>query len=76
MEEYRPGVEQALTILAIHSMDFVRGMRTDPEATLEAYGFALNPAEMRFVRNYLAENASLDDAEIVDLLQQPQPMGR
>jgi hypothetical protein len=76
MEEYRPGVEQALTILAIHSMDFVRSMRADPESTLEAYGFALNPAEMRFVRDYLADNAHLDDAQIVEQLQQPQPMGR
>jgi len=76
MEEYRPGVEQALIILAIHDQDFVRSVRADPEAGLESYGFALTPSEMRFVRNYLGENAELTDSEIVERLQQPQPMGR
>ena len=76
MEEHRPGVEQALTFLAIHDMDFVRSVRADPESALWSYGFALNPAEMRFVRQYLAENAELSDSDIVDRLQQPQPMGR
>lgn len=76
MEEYRPGVEQALTILAINDQDFVRSVRADPEAGLESYGFALTPSEMRFVRDYLGENAELTDSEIVERLQQPQPMGR
>lgn len=76
MEEYRRGVEQALITLAIHDMDFVRSVRADPESALWAYGFALNPAEMRFVRDYLAENAGLNDSDIVARLQQPQPMGR
>ena len=76
MEEYRPGVEQALTILAMHDQDFVRSVRADPESALWMYGFALNAAEMRFVREYLAENAELSDSDIVDRLQQPQPMGR
>ena len=76
MEEHRPGVEQALTFLAIHDMDFVRSVRADPESALWSYGFALNPAEMRFVRDYLAQNSGLDDDEIVQRLQQPQPMGR
>jgi hypothetical protein len=31
---------------------------------------------MRFVKEYLAENAELGDSDIVDRLQQPQPMGR
>jgi hypothetical protein len=76
MEEYRPGVEQALTILAINDQDFVRSVRADPEAGLESYGFALTPSELRFVRDYLGENAELTDSEIVERLQQPQPMGR
>ncbi len=76
MEEHRPGVEQALTILAILDMDFLRSVRADPESALWGYGFALNPSEMSFVRDYLAEQAGLSDSEIVDRLQQPQPMGR
>lgn len=76
MDEYRRGAEQAITILAIHDMDFVRSLRADPESALWDYGFALNPAEMRFVRDYLAQNSELDDDEIVQRLQQPQPMGR
>jgi len=76
MEEYRPGVEQALILLAIHDMDFVRSVRADPELALWNYGFALNPTEMRFVREFLGENAELTDSEIVEKLRQPQPMGR
>jgi len=77
MEDYRPGVEQALTILAINDQDFVRSVRADPEAGLESYGFALTPSEMRFVREFLGgDNAGLSDTEIVERLQQPQPMGR
>ena len=76
MEEHRRGVEQAIITLAIHDMDFVRSVRADPESALWAYGFALNPAEMRFVGDYLAENSGLDDDQIVGQLQQPQPMGR
>ncbi|HKH11562.1 MAG TPA: hypothetical protein VKA73_10500 [Rubrobacter sp.] len=76
MEEYRPGVEQALTLMAIHDTDFVRSVRDDPESALWRYGFALNPAEMGFVREYLARYANLNDREIVEKLQEPQPMGR
>lgn len=76
MEEYRPGVEQALTILAMHDQDFVKSVRADPESALWMYGFALNAAEMRFVRDYLGENSELSDSEIVEKLQQAQPMRR
>jgi len=76
MEEHRQGVEQVLVTLAIHDEDFVRGVRADPESALWSYGFALNPTEMRFVKDYLGENADLTDREIVEKLQQPQPMGR
>ena len=76
MEEYRPGVEQALTLLAIQDTDLVRSVRDDPESALWRYGFSLNPAEMGFVREYLARYANLNDREIVEKLQEPQSMGR
>jgi hypothetical protein len=75
-ERIRPGVEQALLTLAINDIDFVRSVRADPESALSSYGFALNPTEMEFVKNYLGENANLSDEEIVQVLQQPQPMRR
>jgi hypothetical protein len=75
-EHIRPNVEQALTTLAINDIDFVRSVRADPESALPSYGFALNPAEMEFVKSYLGENAELSDEQIIEKLQQPQPMAR
>jgi len=75
-ERIRPGVEQALLTLAINDIDFVRSVRADPESALSSYGFVLNSTEMEFVKNYLGENTNLSDEEIVEMLQQPQPMRR
>ena len=76
MEENRRNVEEALCTLAIHSVDFVRSVREDPESALWSYGFALSPSEMRFVKDYLGENAKLEDKDIIEKLQQPRPMLR
>ena len=75
-DRIRPVVEQALLTLALNDIDFVRSVRADPESALASYGFALNPAEIEFVKRYLGENAGLGDEQIVEKLQQPQPMGR
>ena len=75
-DRIRPVVEQALLTLALNDIDFVRSVRADPESALVSYGFALNPAEIEFVKRYLGENAGLGDEQIVEKLQEPQPMGR
>jgi hypothetical protein len=74
-ESWRQNVEWALLKLATDA-DFVRSVREDPESALPSYGFALKPAEMEFVKNYLGQNEDLTDEQIVENLQQPQPMWR
>jgi hypothetical protein len=65
-EEIRLEALRALTILAVHDEEFRREMWDDPEGTLERYGFALSPAEMAQVNNFLyAVRESVD----VDLFE-------
>jgi hypothetical protein len=65
-EEIRLEALRALNILAVHDEEFRREMWDDPEGTLERYGFALSPAEMAQVNNFLyAVRESVD----VDLFE-------
>lgn len=78
MEEQsiRPNVEQALRTLATYDIDFVRSVRADPESALSSYGFALNRAEMKEVRDYLGRHSRLSDEQILEAVQHPEPMAR
>ena len=65
-EEIRLEALRALTILAVHDEEFRRDMWDDPEGALERYGFALNPAEMAQVNNFI--NAVRESVD-VDLFE-------
>lgn len=61
---------EALLTLATHDREFLRGMRTDPESTLQRHGFALNETEMDFVRSRLEDGADLNDERFLRQLRQ------
>jgi hypothetical protein len=55
----------AVLTLATNDREFLRGMRTEPEATLWRYGIVLSPSEMALVRGQLEERSDLRDEEFL-----------
>jgi hypothetical protein len=49
----------------VHPEHFLKGMRTDVEPTLWDYGFALSPKEVKDVKDFIENTASLSDEEFV-----------
>jgi hypothetical protein len=58
----------AVATLSINDPQFLNDLRTNLEATLWRYGFALSPQEMQETRNYFETNTGLSDQAIIDNL--------
>jgi hypothetical protein len=70
-QEYvREKAAMALTLLSINDTEFLNDLRTNPEAALWNYGFALSPQEMELVRALIEETSDLSDEEIRDRLEE------